>query len=375
MIRKTVKLGELCKILDTLRKPITKKFRQHGEYPYYGATGIVDYVDNYIFNEMLVLIGEDGAKWESGEQTAFIVSGKYWVNNHAHVIKPDENKLNQKFLVYYLNSINLKPWVTGLTVPKLNQEKLKSIPIPLPSLQEQQRIVAKIDVAFFEIDKIINHISNKEQELETLKQNIILNEFKSCTETKKLSDVCIIRNGGTPDTKNKLYWGGKVQWLTPRDMGKLSSPHIDSTRRQLTEEGLKNSSANLIPENSIILSCRAPIGYLVINSEPMSFNQGCKGLTPKPELLTQYLYYFLWSSKKLLNDLGSGTTFKEISSKTLSNVSIDVTSLAEQKRIVNKFNLIFDEIEKIHKINEKQIENYTALKSAIIKEQLKDKAA
>ena len=124
MIFETASLGELCEVLDTLRKPISKKLRKQGKYPYYGATGIVDYVDDYIFEETLVLIGEDGAKWDVGDQTAFIVSGKYWVNNHAHVIKTHQDKLNQKFLVYYLNSIDLKPWVTGLTVPKLNQEKL-----------------------------------------------------------------------------------------------------------------------------------------------------------------------------------------------------------------------------------------------------------
>lgn len=177
MIEETVSLGEVCEILDTLRKPITKKFRKQGQYPYYGATGIVDYVDNYIFDETLVLIGEDGAKWDKGEQTAFIVSGKYWVNNHAHVIRPFKDKLNQKFLIYYLNSIDLKPWVTGLTVPKLNQEKLKSIPIPLPTIENQQLLVAKLDAAFAEIDKVINIKNKNILSLESLKLIILSNEL------------------------------------------------------------------------------------------------------------------------------------------------------------------------------------------------------
>jgi len=84
-------LGEICEVLDSKRKPITKRDRTAGEYPYYGATGILDYVHEYIFNEKLVLIGEDGAKWESGEWTAFIAEGKYWVNNHAHVIRPNRS--------------------------------------------------------------------------------------------------------------------------------------------------------------------------------------------------------------------------------------------------------------------------------------------
>ena len=83
----THKLGELCEVLDSKRKPITKRNRVSGEYPYYGATGILDYVADYIFDEKLILIGEDGAKWGSGENSAFSAEGQYWVNNHAHVIR------------------------------------------------------------------------------------------------------------------------------------------------------------------------------------------------------------------------------------------------------------------------------------------------
>jgi len=88
-----VELGELCEILDRLRVPIKKADREPGDIPYYGATGILDYVKDYIFDEDLVLIGEDGAKWGTGESTAYAISGKSWVNNHAHVLRPDRTKL------------------------------------------------------------------------------------------------------------------------------------------------------------------------------------------------------------------------------------------------------------------------------------------
>ena len=129
-----VKLENLVEILDSKRKPITKSDREAGKYPYYGATGILDYVADYIFDERLVLVGEDGAKWESGDQTAFIAEGKYWVNNHAHVLRPITKKLVDVFLVSYLNQIDLSQFITGVTVPKLNQEKMRSIEIPLPPL-------------------------------------------------------------------------------------------------------------------------------------------------------------------------------------------------------------------------------------------------
>ena len=140
-----VELGEACEILDSKRKPVEKSLRNKGVYPYYGATGIVDYINEYIFDERLVLIGEDGAKWESGDQTAFIAEGKYWVNNHAHVLRTIKSKLIDSFLVYYINALNLLPHITGVTVPKLNQENLRKIKIPLPDLETQKQLVARFD--------------------------------------------------------------------------------------------------------------------------------------------------------------------------------------------------------------------------------------
>lgn len=127
------------------RKPVTKANRKQGKYPYYGATGIVDYVDDYIFDEKLVLIGEDSAKWGIGEKTSFTAEGKYWVNNHAHVLRPDRNKILDEVLVAYINSIDLKPYITGVTVPKLNQEKMRSIKIPVFSIEIQKQLVAEME--------------------------------------------------------------------------------------------------------------------------------------------------------------------------------------------------------------------------------------
>ena len=141
-------LGELCDVLDHKRKPITKRDRDAGEYPYYGATGVLDHVAGYLFDEPLVLVGEDGAKWGSGDNTAFAVEGKVWVNNHAHVLRPNRDKLLDRWLIYHLNHSDLTAFVSGLTVPKLNQGSLREIPIPVPPLPDQQRIVALLDDAF-----------------------------------------------------------------------------------------------------------------------------------------------------------------------------------------------------------------------------------
>jgi type I restriction enzyme M protein len=140
-----VELGSVVEILDSQRKPVTKDDRKPGRYPYYGATGIVDYVDDYIFDAKLVLIGEDGAKWEKGEKTAFSIEGKTWVNNHAHVLRPIHDKLLDVYLVTVINEMDLFPYITGVTVPKLTQAKLREMKIPLPPLNIQQEIVAEIE--------------------------------------------------------------------------------------------------------------------------------------------------------------------------------------------------------------------------------------
>ena len=138
-----VQLGDVVEILDNMRKPVTKSDRKSGKYPYYGATGILDYVDDYIFDEKLVLVGEDGAKWGEGENTAFIAEGKYWVNNHAHVFRPNRKKVLDEFIVGVLNAMDLSEYITGVTVPKLNQKKLREIKIPLPPFEIQKQLVAE----------------------------------------------------------------------------------------------------------------------------------------------------------------------------------------------------------------------------------------
>ncbi len=152
-----VKLGYIVDVLDSKRRPITKSERNPGKYPYYGATCIQDYVDDYLFDEDLLLLGEDGAKWEAGEQSAFCITGKTWVNNHAHVLRM-LNNVNMNYICHVLNIMDLTPFITGTTVPKLNQLKLSQIPIPLPSQNEQIMIVQKIEEMFSLLDQIQNNL-------------------------------------------------------------------------------------------------------------------------------------------------------------------------------------------------------------------------
>ena len=138
-------MGEVAENLDYLRKPVTKGSRSSGIYPYYGASGIVDFVDDYIFDGEFLLVSEDGANLIARKTPiAFPINGRTWVNNHAHVLK-FESQIDQKFVSYYLNHIDLSPYISGAAQPKLNKQNLNSILLPYPNEQIRKRIVQVLD--------------------------------------------------------------------------------------------------------------------------------------------------------------------------------------------------------------------------------------
>ncbi len=151
-----------------------------------------------------------------------------------------------------------------------------------------------------------------------------------------LIDVCSkVTQGGTPDTSKPEYWGGSINWMTPAEMGKSESPFIDATNRTITELGLRDCSSDLLPVHSVILSVRAPIGHLAINTAPMAINQGCKGLIAGKSLDHYFLFYSLVVSKTRLIDLGAGNTFKELSGAALKSFEIPIPSRPEQQKIAD----------------------------------------
>ena len=160
---------EICiEILDRKRIPINSNERKQrqGTIPYYGATGQVGYIDDYLFDEELVLLGEDGAPFLDHFKTkAYVIKGKSWVNNHAHVLKGVKEILLNEFLCHFLNQFQYHSYVTGTTRLKLNQSRMKNIPITLPPLLEQHRIVSKIESIFARIDA-------KQKELEILEARL-----------------------------------------------------------------------------------------------------------------------------------------------------------------------------------------------------------
>lgn len=171
-------LDQISTNLDSRRIPVTKSARSSGEYPYYGASGIVDYVADYIFEGDNLLVSEDGANLLArSTPIAFSVSGRYWVNNHAHILHFDD-MTTQRYVEFYLESIKLDEYITGAAQPKLNQKALNTIPIPIPvAIEEQAAVVLRIEGLQKGIQRLTSIYERKLAALEELKMSLLHQAF------------------------------------------------------------------------------------------------------------------------------------------------------------------------------------------------------
>lgn len=183
----------------------------------------------------------------------------------------------------------------------------------------------------------------------------------------RLGDVCEVVSGGTPKTSVEEYWGGEIPWVTPADLSKLKGLEISSGERAITQRGVDKSSAVLLPAGSVVLSSRAPIGYVAIAQVPMATNQGCKSFIPSSEVDARYLAHYLLSQKDALQSLGTGATFKELSKSRAADIRIPLPPLDEQRRIA----AILDEVGRLTSIQIKKVEGLEALKRVVVEEFLK----
>jgi type I restriction enzyme S subunit len=181
----------------------------------------------------------------------------------------------------------------------------------------------------------------------------------------KLEDIAEIVGGGTPSTANSDYWGGEIPWLTPRDLSINQNRFVCHGERNITKLGLENSSAKLLPAGSILLTSRAPIGYLAIASNPICTNQGFKSLIPNTQIVDGlFLYYLLRNNVDYLKSVGVGTTFAEISGGVLRQLEFDFPDLPTQRQIAETLSALDDKIE----LNRQTNATLEAIAQAIFKE-------
>ena len=176
-----------------------------------------------------------------------------------------------------------------------------------------------------------------------------MGEWINCT----LADIGNIVGGATPSTKHDDYYGGDIPWITPKDLSSFSGRYISRGERNITDAGLSSCSAQMLPRNSILFSSRAPIGYVAITAQKMCTNQGFKSVVPNENVDYLFLYYLLLFNKDKIEAMGSGTTFKEVSGKTMKLVPVNIPAdIGEQKKIASILGTIDDKIENNSRMND-----------------------
>lgn len=362
----TYKLSDLCEILDSKRKPLSalQRAKKQGIYPYYGAQGIIDHLDDYLLDGEYLLVAEDGANLETRNQPiANIAKGKIWVNNHAHVLGSN-GKCSLNLLGFILNNMNISPYVTGCAQPKLNQENLRNIEIELPShIDSIASILSSLDRKI-ELNNKIN------ADLEEMAQAIFKNWFVDFEPFKdgkfvdselgmipegwkvgRLDEIADVVGGSTPSKAKPEYYTQKgIAWLTPKDLSNHPAVYTSRGVIDITEEGYNSTSTKLMPKGTILFTSRAPIGYISIAQNDICTNQGFKSLVPK-KAGTCFLYCFLKYVTPEIENKSTGSTFKEASGSLMKSLQV----IMPEQKVFEDFETIvsplFARIESLEKEN------------------------
>lgn len=388
-----VRLGSILYNLDGKRVPVSvsERNKKGKVYDYYGASGVIDKIDNYIFSKPLLLISEDGANLLARRTPiAFIATGKYWVNNHAHVFD-GINLLFLKYISIFIESIDVSKYVTGTAQPKLNQQNLNKILVAVPPLEEQKRIVAKIEKLMPLVDEYAesyNRLQKIDNEFEDkLKQSVLqyamegklikqdpndepASELIKKIETekaelikegkiKKSKKLPSINDDEKPfDIPDSWEWVrlGNVANVVMGQAPKSAYVNINGKgiefhqgKSYFTENIIGRSekyaamSNKIIDSKYIVMAVRAPVGDVNLLNREISIGRGLAGIRPYISD-KDYIFYYLRLIKKYFEKNSTGSTFKAINGNIIKNTPIPLPALEEQRRIVIKIKELMDAI-------------------------------
>ena len=357
-MKKYLCVEECCDILDSQRIPVTASDRTSGIYPYYGANGVQDYVSDYIFDDELILVAEDGGHFgEKGKPIAYRVSGKCWVNNHAHVLKPKVG-FDIDYICYSLMFYDTSSIINGSTRQKLNQAQLKKMKIPVLPLEEQ--VIRKSA-----IKNIFDSIELKKRQLQSfdsLVKSRFMEMFGDVTveqkNTIKLGSICKTMGGGTPTTKKPEYYEGNIPWISTVSLG---PNYIDGSdaKGYITNDAIINSATKLIPAYSVMVGTRVGVGKSSVNTVPICTNQDINSITglDSKKYIPLFIKYVVDAYQSYFDSIKKGATILGINSDDLKNINVPNVSIGLQKEFVS----FVEQIDKSRFIVQSQIKDLQEL--------------
>ena len=338
-------LKDCCNVLDNLRKPVTSSSRIAGDYPYYGANGIQDYVSDYIFDGKFILVGEDGSViTKNGNPVVTWAEGKIWVNNHAHIIS-EKDGIRLRFLFHYLQTIGITNLVHG-NIPKLTGGDFKSFKIPVPPLQIQDEIVKVLDAFVDDIGILNQELNIRKKQYEYYRNQLLL---LNNSEWFTIEDLLETKGGYTPSKSNPAFWeNGDIPWFRMEDIRQNGRILTDAIQH-VTKLSVKK--AGLFQAGSIIMATTATIGEHAIVLNDFLCNQQMTVLTIKEKykgkLLPKFVYYYCYiidSKCSSVANYSGGIPI--VDQSQFRKLAFPLPSLEEQKCIIDTLDqfevLLFD---------------------------------
>ena len=331
-----INIEDCCEILDSLRVPITASDREEGKYPYYGANGIQDYVADYIFDDELVLLAEDGGNFGSKERPiAYRVSGKCWVNNHAHVLKPRDG-LNVDYLCYSLMFYKVDGMINGATRQKLTQASMRKMQIPYRKIEDQLHIVDKLE-------KVIGIIEKYRRELNLL-DNLIKARFVEMFgdpvsnqhgyEKVCLSELADIKIGPFGSLLHKEdYIEGGHPLLNPSHI--IDGKVAPDNKLSISDEKYNELSAYQLHVGDVIMGRRGEMGRCaVVPDEGYLCGTGSLMIRTKGDVTADYIQKVISfpSFKKTIEDMAVGQTMPNLNVPIVSTFQIVKPPIEVQNR-------------------------------------------
>lgn len=364
------KLGEVCEILDSQRKPVAKEERSQGIYPYYGANGIQDYVSSYIFDGTFLLMGEDGSVINKDKSPVLHwTEGRIWVNNHAHILKENERAL-LRYLYYSLQCTDVSDIVRGVP-PKINQANMRNIPIPIPSLSEQSRIVSILDTFTSSISNLKQQIEERRKQYNFLLDKLYYANKSELLEATERGEVCVktLDEIGTFTRGRRFVRTDIVEEGVPcihyGDMYTYYGVCAEKTPTFLTKE--KAEKLRFAKKGDVVIVAAGEndidigVGVAWLGEEDVVVHDAC--FIFKHNMNPKYLSYFMRSMNYHLQIRMGVVDGKicSISAKELGRTLAPVPSLQAQSRIVSildTFEQSISNLEEQLAMREKQYEYY-----------------
>lgn len=344
-------LGGAATCMDNKRKPVNSKERANriGEIPYYGATGQVGWIDEYLTNEELILLGEDGAPFLDILKTkAYIINGKSWVNNHAHILKSFMGHIGNLYLMYYLNNFDYRKYVSGTTRLKLTQGKMKNIPVPYPPLSEQHRLVARIESFFAKLDAARKKVQSVLDSHETRKAALLHAAFAGKLTAKWREE----NNKRACYAEEPLKNFVKTQYgYTEKSSFDIAGPHYlritDIQGETVDWNNVPNCSIDetnyqkysLHPNDIVVARTGATTGksYMIGEDIDAVFaSYLIRVQITNIRLLPKFLYMFFQSQEywSQIMELSAGIAQPGVNARKIQSMMICVPPLPEQQEIV-----------------------------------------